>query len=234
MRSLRHRGATLPIALMILLLLMIMTIAFTYESRTQSAHNASLKIASYSRIAAENIVRRYVTESDEWVQPNFKAPDSIPFWRMGNTLKEEMDGDYPEYGVLIDSSFSNDAKDGFAESLNAGLMEFHYRLYVANNRDDPAYYYQTGEDDSTIDPSWDTDGKYILTVQTFIREDDVFDVALDFPLTTVSVMVQPTGADYQIFAREAEDEAAGPNNDGSIDTEQAEDLADTIGDFQGN
>ena len=226
-RYTHQRGVALPIALMLLTILLVMTIGFTYDTRVHSAYNASIKVSHFYRIAAETELNEFVVGMDEWVTASPASSNAPSTWRFGNFLQSDIpDISYPEYGVLVDSSFPNDPFGSDRPAMNAGLLPLDYRIYVRNNRDDPAYYLAGADAGGglAVTSDWDTDGKIILTVQVFNRRAASFNAALDIPVTTISAIIQPTGLQLaelplsQANAYAQEDESGSGANTSSEDT----------------
>ncbi len=196
----RERGVTLVIALLILLILLVMTVGFTFETRTQASHNAAIKLISFDRSAAFSKLNEEIALLDAWVTPSADNQGSVDIWRFGSLLKDPADPTYPEYGSLYLSSYAGDvtADTEARISMNAGLLERDFRVYVNNNRDDPAFML-TGADVSgkTMDSTWDTDGKIVMTIQVFEATGATsFNPQEHYPIVTLSALVQPTGVRY--------------------------------------
>ena len=70
MRYRNERGAVLPIALLILLLLIVMAAGFVYEIRTQSSFNSAVKLNSFYKMTAENELRRRIATMNDGINNN--------------------------------------------------------------------------------------------------------------------------------------------------------------------
>ncbi len=204
-----ERGAVLPIALLIILVLLVLAVGFFYDARTQSGFNSAIKTHSFSRAQGESILRKRIAlinsgnGYEEWLTATESALNFVADWRLGSLLKGGFDTDYPELGILLETSFPSDsiAATTPRPEINAGLLPLDYRLYVRNNRDDPSYLLATTDvNGQPMDgDTWDTDGKVIFTVQVFKRGDDAFDAIVDVPVVTISAMVQSTGYEFVIL-----------------------------------
>ena len=201
----RKRGVALVTVLLILLILLIMVIGFTYENQTQASFNAAVTLENYYRTAANSLINEQAATLDAWVTASHNTTAAMASWRFGNLLAGAPDANYPQYGILLASSFDSDGLGDGTISANAGMMELDYRVYVANNRDDPSHFYSSQTiNNQTVDSTWDMDGKVVLTVQIFSGDtDDAFTFGVDHPVSTVSAMVQSTGVDQVLLGASA-------------------------------
>lgn len=183
----RERGATLVVVLLCLFIFMTMIIGFTYDARSQSALNAGVKLHNFYRVTGEQVLNEVRgTLADYWVIPlEFEDPTNMNKWRFGSLLQGDfsVSGETSQYGVLF--------SDG-SIAQNGGILNLDYKVFVGNNADDPAHYLKgikpLAAEDFSIDETWDTDGKIVMTVQVF-QQGDVF------PLSTVSHMIAVSGWD---------------------------------------
>ncbi|MCB1050770.1 MAG: hypothetical protein H6510_10845 [Acidobacteria bacterium] len=220
------KGNTMVLVLLCMLIFMSMIVGFTFDARSQSIFNSGAKLHNFYRVSAEQILQTERSEmSAYWVTPNTldsgggAIADAMPSWRFGGLLR----GDYSttptpgKYGMLL--------SEGDVEQNN-GLLNLHYKLWVANNPDDPAYLmngiyavgYDGADEYAIVDPNWDTDGKVVLTVEMFVN-----DTATD-PVLVLSHMVAVSGAEIVYAgtepAQEGDDSSANNQGTGSVGTEE--------------
>ena len=213
------KGNTMVLVLLCMLIFMSMIIGFTFDARSQSLFNSGAKLHNFYRASAEQILQKERSEmSAYWVSPDTiegATAASMPSWRFGGLLRGDFSPapDVGKYGTLL--------SEGDIEQNN-GLLDLHYKLWVANNADDPAYLMNgiyaigdEGADESAeIDPNWDTDGKVVLTVEMFVN-----DTATD-PVLVLSHMVAVSGAELVYAgtepAQEGDDSSANNQGTGSL------------------
>ena len=193
-----ERGSALVVSLLVLTVLMTMAMAFTHEARSQSVFNAGTKLSQFYKIAAQNIMLEACNNMEEhWVSANRQSSGQPGVWRLGGLMGAPGDADETDWGWLYASSFPADSLGDAPETANAGLITLNYRIYVQNNRDDPAYFL-SGLDINghTMDRTWDTDGKVALTVQVFDGQSE----RPGNPLVSLTAVVQPSGMEALILA----------------------------------
>ena len=82
---------------------------------------------------------------------------------------------------------------------NSGLITLTYKVWIANNPDDPAFLMKgmtIGVD--VVDPAtWDMDGKVVMTVEVFSPSDK------NYSVTTQSALIAVTGTDFAEWHKNA-------------------------------
>lgn len=188
----RHKGSTLVLAMLCILVFMTLIMGFAFDTRTQSVMNTGVKLNTFYQVSAEQVLQEIRANlADYWVASEF--PEEMNRWRFGALLQGEFSsvpGNHPENGILFSQG---------STTQNAGLLTLYYRVWVTNNADDPAYFMccadppvEVGQDDEGqplyIGKDWDTDGKIVLTTEIF--ESDTYNM----PLITISHMVAVSGS----------------------------------------
>jgi hypothetical protein len=203
--SQNHKGSTMVLVLLCLLIFMSMAIGFTFDSRAQSALNSGTKLHGYYRVTSEqvlNLMRHDLGWTYKTSNPLTISNDDVPKLRFGGLLQGDFSGSVEAgpYGILYQTGTT---------SQNAGLLNLYYKVWVANNPDDPAFTLDgtelnpgDPENALTIDPTWDTDGKVILTAELFA--DDTATV----PLFAVTHMVAVSGASETALGQDVGQESS--------------------------
>lgn len=205
MRAQPERGATLILALFVLLIFLGLTVAMLYDARSQSTLNGGLKLNRMYNTAADSAIERFRANLSD----NYLAPDSYTTagqesgaFRFGAYLS---DGTHDsEYGLLVEDDVM---------SVNAGMLSLDYKIYVKNNADDLANTFQglrTGPaDEDVIDQNWDFDGRIVVTVEIFRTGETI-------PVSTKTALIGPTGLEeVERFADAQQETGASAENTGS-------------------
>jgi len=205
MRVQPQRGATLILALFVLLIFLGLTAAMIYDARSQSILNGGLKLNRFYNTAADSVIDRFRANLPD----NYLAPDS--YTTAGTPPGNFRFGEFLSTGTTS-GEYGNLADEGTL-ALNAGMLNVEYKIYVKNNADDLANTFsglRTGpEDESVINESWDFDGRIVVTAEIYIVGDDI-------PVATKTALIGPTGIEeVERFADAQQETGASAENTGS-------------------
>lgn len=205
MRAQPQRGATLVLALFVLLIMLGLTVAMLYDSRSQAMLNGGLKLNRMYNTAADSVIDRFRAGLSD----NYLAPDT--YTTAGRLPGHFRFGEFLGSGSSV-SDYGSLATDGTL-SLNAGMLSVDYKVFIKNNVDDLAYTFRglrTGpDDDDIIDENWDFDGRMVVTVEIYITGDTI-------PVATKTALIGPTGIEeIERFADAQQETGASAENTGS-------------------
>jgi len=205
MRVQAERGATLILALFVLLIFLGLTVAMIYDARSQSILNGSLKLNRMYNTAAESVIDRFRSNlPDQYLAPDSYTTTGTPSanFRFGEYLSAGTAAN--DYGAIVENG---------SLVLNAGMLSVDYKIYVKNNVDDLAYTFEglrTGPDDEDIiNGNWDFDGRIVVTAEIYITGDSI-------PVATKTALIGPTGLqEVERFADAQQETGASAENTGS-------------------
>lgn len=205
MRVQAERGATLILALFVLLIFLGLTVAMIYDARSQSILNGSLKLNRMYNTAAESVIDRFRSNlPDQYLAPDSYTTTGTPSanFRFGEYLSAGTTAN--DYGAIVENG---------SLVLNAGMLSVDYKIYVKNNVDDLAYTFEglrTGPDDEDIiNGNWDFDGRIVVTAEIYITGDSI-------PVATKTALIGPTGLqEVERFADAQQETGASAENTGS-------------------
>ena len=180
------RGSTLVLAMFMLVILLGMSVSLMYDARAQASMTSAVKLSQYYNSAAYSIINKARAN----LADSFEVPE------LGITVDHSQNWFGPALtGAKDAGGYGNLLEEG-PHSMNAGMLEVHYKLYIANNPGDPAFFLDgmeiAGLGDGTagtITSDWDFDAQAVLTVEIFA------DAASANPLTTISSMVGRLGSE---------------------------------------
>lgn len=205
MRATPQRGATLILALFVLLIFLGLTVAMLYDARSQSTLNGGMKLNRMYNTTADSVIERFrASLSDQYLAPDSYTTTGTPSgdFRFGSFLSSATHAN--DYGLLAEEN---------SVTVNAGMLTLDYKIYVKNNPDDLARTFQglrTGPDvEDVINENWDFDGRIIVTVEVFIPGDSI-------PVSTKTALIGPTGIEeVERFADAQQETGASAENTGS-------------------
>lgn len=205
MRAQPKRGATLILALFVLLIFLGLTVAMLYDARSQSTLNGGLKLNRMYNTAADSAIERFRANlADHYLAPDSYTTAGTPSseFRFGGFLGSGTHSG--DYGLLVEDSNM---------SVNAGMLTLDYKLYVKNNADDLANTFKglrTGPtDEEIINENWDFDGRLVVTVEVYVSGDNI-------PVATKTALIGPTGLEeVERFADAQQETGASAENTGS-------------------
>jgi len=192
-----ERGSTLALAMMLLLIFLGLTVAMTFNAQSEIQMANGVKLRQFYKMAGISAMERTRANiPDYWVSADPFGSVDRKDWRFGTLLAAvtpDLSVTAEDYGGLMpDDNWGNEI------SMNGGLMDLTYKVWVANNPDDPAYT-MTGMDlgDGPLDPRrWDLDGKVVITIE-------VFGADPNNPVATQSALVGLSGADFIVLHDDA-------------------------------
>lgn len=189
MNTMRQRGSTLVIAMLLLLIMMGLAVNMAFNAQAQSALTSGVKLQQFYETAAYNAFNKArATLPDYWTDVSIieAGPDEDYKWRFGELLELASQNEENEYGNFPD----NEVIDNITE-MNSGMLELTYKIWVNNNPDDPGVILNNIKvDEVTFNENWDLDGRIVLTVEVFSPTDQ------DNPVATQSAIVAPAGGEY--------------------------------------
>ncbi len=186
MNTMRERGSTLAIAMLLLLIMTGLAVNMAFNAQAQSTLTSAVKLQQFYETAGLNAFNKArATLPDYWNDID-TIEDDPTVWRFGELLKEAANKDGAEEGNFPDNGVLD-----YVSEMNSGMLELTYKVWVKNNPDDPSYLL-TGEQLSSkeVDTNWDLDGRIILTVEVFSPNDK------EVPVVTQSAIVAPAGGEY--------------------------------------
>lgn len=219
MRVQAQKGATLVLALFVLLIFLGLSVAMIYDARSQSILNGSLKLNRMYSTAADSVIDRFRANLADKYEPYDAYSTNLASteFRFGSFLASGTSTS--EYGSLVEEGDL---------TINAGMLTVEYKLYAKNNADDLAYTFEgmrTGpEDEDIINENWDFDGRIVITAEIYMSGDTI-------PVATKTALIGPTGVEeVERFADAEQETGASAENTGS--EEGVADLTDIKAAFE--
>ncbi len=188
--------------MLMLLVFLGLTVSMIHESKSQSALTGAIKLQQFYNAAAFTALNSGRSQLDAyWVSPGDISVTSHEEWRFSTLLAREGEASQNGYGTL----FLEDSL-----SLNAGMLNLTYKVWVGNNADDPAYALEGMEvPGGTITTNWDIDGKIVLTAEIFGPGDTTN------PVLTQSVVSGVVGTEFAPGLGKDAQQEGGPGPAGS-------------------
>ena len=180
-----QRGFTMILAMLLILIFMGLALNLTYDTKAKALLQGGMKLQQTYQVAAMSVLEQCRGGlADDWVDPDpLFAEGSMGTWRFGTLLASGAETSPDGYGILqCEGSYI----------ANAGMMELTYRVWVANNSDDPALimYDPDSGDPAFANPNWDLDGKLVLTAEVFGPGSD------SVPMAVQTILAGMTGAEF--------------------------------------
>ncbi|MDJ0835111.1 MAG: hypothetical protein QNK37_01260 [Acidobacteriota bacterium] len=191
----RERGITLVLSVLFVLIFLGLTVSLSYNARSETQMSNGIKLQQFYSMTARSIIdKERASFDDYWVTADpYTGETERKDWRLGSLLALVSASEQGEFGGLFPT-------DATTFDVNSGLMTLTYKVWIANNPDDPAFSMKGMDlgDSEVVDPStWDMDGKVVMTVEVFAPSDQTNAAAVQSTLIGVS------GTDYAEWHKNA-------------------------------
>jgi len=190
MRRHNERGVTMVLAVLLVALFLSLTVSLSYNARSETQMSNGIKLSQFYNMAARSALdRTRANLADYWVSADpYTSGTTQNNWRFGQLLQTAAAGDAGEYGGLMPSDQWNNVME-----MNGGLLELEYRVWIANNSEDPAYTMDgldLGTGIGILDADlWDTDGKVVATIEVIGPDGSTI-------VATHTALIGLSGADF--------------------------------------
>lgn len=209
-------GATIVLVTMVLALFLGLSMSMTYEARSEATLASGLKLNRMYEQAAESALAKSRSQlANYWVDVDNLTNGGVNKheFRFGRLLAAGGTVSPDGYGYLF--------QDG-TMSMNSGMLDLCYEVFVNNNPDDPAHTLTglviegSNPLSSPINSDWDLDGRVVLTSIVYRCSDPA-----RYQLAVRSELVAPSGADIIEGSLGSENETGvSRNNTGAVSAEE--------------